>query len=86
MREKLVAVGDDCGIEDDSGERDFEMISLVRAWRSTTVARTPRALALRATTESLTPGQIDFFSIEAPLAVRPKLRVTFVPQTVTGLP
>ena len=70
----------------DSGERDFEMISLVRAWRSTTVARTPRALALRATTESLTPGQIDFFSIEAPLAVRPKLRVTFVPQTVTGLP
>ena len=70
----------------DSGERDFEMISLVRAWRSTTIDKTPRALALRTTTESLTAGQIDFFSLEAPLAVRPRLRITYVPQTVTGLP
>jgi len=70
----------------DSGQRDFEMISLVRAWRSTTADKTPRALALRSTRESLTPGQIDFFSLEAPLAVRPKLRITYVPQTVTGLP
>jgi hypothetical protein len=70
----------------DSGQRDFEMISLVRAWRSTTPERTPRALALRSTTESLTGAQIDFFSLEAPLAVRPRLRITYVPSTVTGLP
>jgi hypothetical protein len=70
----------------DSGTRSFELINLVRAWRSTTAERTPRALALRATTESLTAGQIDFFSIEAPVSVRPKLRLTYLPQQAAGLP
>jgi hypothetical protein len=70
----------------DSGTRSFEMINLVRAWRSTTADRTPRALALRTTTESLTGGQIDFFSIEAPVTVRPKLRLTYLPQQANGLP
>jgi hypothetical protein len=70
----------------DSGTRSFEMINLVRAWRSTTADRTPRALALRTTTESLTGGQIDFFSIEAPITVRPKLRLTYLPQQASGLP
>ena len=69
----------------DSGERSLEVISVVRDWRSTTVDRTPRALALRATTEGLTGGQIDFFSIEAPLAVRPKLRLTYLPQQAGGI-
>jgi hypothetical protein len=70
----------------DSGTRSFELINFVRAWRSTTAERTPRALALRVTTESLTAGQIDFFSIEAPVTVRPKLRLTYLPQQTGGLP
>ena len=70
----------------DSGTRSFELINFVRAWRSTTAERTPRALALRVTTESLTAGQIDFFSIEAPVTVRPKLRLTYLPQQAGGLP
>jgi hypothetical protein len=70
----------------DSGTRSLELISLVRAWRTTSPDRTPRALALRTTTESLTGGQLDFFSMEAPVAVRPRLRLTYLPQQVGGLP
>ena len=70
----------------DSGVRSLEVINAVRAWRSTAADRTSRALALRSTTESLTGGQIDFFSIEAPVGVRPKLRLTYLPPQAGGLP
>jgi hypothetical protein len=70
----------------DSGVRSIEVINAVRAWRSTAVERTSRALALSATTEGLTGRQIDFFSIEAPVSVRPKLRLTYLPPRVGGLP
>ncbi len=70
----------------DSGLRSFEVVGLVRTWRGTTTALSPRELALRSITEASTPGQIDFFSSEAPAAVRPRLRITYVPQTSFGLP
>lgn len=70
----------------DSGLRSFEMIGLVRAWRSTSVDRTPRAFALRSATEGHLARQIDFFSNEAAVAVRPRLRLTYLPRQPDGLP
>jgi hypothetical protein len=70
----------------DSGLREFEMIRLVRAWRSTSPERTPRAFALKTETEGHLARQADFFSTEAPLAVRPRLRITYLPRPPVGLP
>jgi hypothetical protein len=70
----------------DSGVRSFEMIGLVRAWRATTVDRTPRAFALRAATEGHLARQVDFFSNEASVDVRPRLRLTYLPRQPDGLP
>lgn len=70
----------------DSGVHSFEMIGLVRAWRSTSVSRTPRALALRAATEGHLARQIDFFSSKAAASVRPRLKLTYLPRQPDGLP
>jgi hypothetical protein len=70
----------------DSGARTFEMIDAIRRWRFTTQGRTPRALALRATQEGTSGWQVDFYSHRAPVAVRPRLRVTYVPLIKQGLP
>jgi hypothetical protein len=70
----------------DSGARTFEMIQAMRRWRFTTAARTPRALALRATQEGESGWQADFYSHRAPLSVRPRLRVTYVPLIKQTLP
>jgi hypothetical protein len=37
-------------------------------------------------TEGQRPAQIDFFSSRAPAALRPRLRITFVPAINYGLP
>jgi hypothetical protein len=70
----------------DSGVRSFELVGLVRTWRGTTTAVSPRSIALLSAAEGQLPGEIDFFSTRAPLAVRPRLRITYVPQTSYGLP
>jgi len=70
----------------DSGARSFELIESLRRWRFTTAARTPRAIALLATREGISGWQVDFYSRTAPLSVRPRLRVTYIPQPKAGLP
>jgi hypothetical protein len=70
----------------DSGVRAMELIQIVRSWRGTSAALTPRAVAIRALTEGSTPWQVDFFSREAPLAVRPRLVITYVPQPLPRVP
>lgn len=70
----------------DSGTHTFEIIEIVRSWRGTTAERTPRALALRATTEGISPWQADFYASEAPAAVRPRLVITYVPQPAPRIP
>lgn len=70
----------------DSGARNFEIIEIVRSWRGTTAERTPRAIALRSTTEGAAPWQVDFYSNEAPAAVRPRLVITYVPQPAPRIP
>jgi hypothetical protein len=70
----------------DSGLRSLEIINVVRAWRFVGTARTPRALVLRVPEEGLRAGEVNFFSIDAPEAVRPRLRLTYVPRRGFGLP
>lgn len=70
----------------DSGVRSFEIINVVRCWRATTVEKTPRALAFLSLREGDLARQIDFFSLEAPIGVRPRLHLTYVPKIEAGLP
>jgi hypothetical protein len=70
----------------DSGERSLEIVNIVRAWRVVGTARTPRALVIRAAEEGLLAGELNFFSSKGPDAVRPRLRLTYVPRRGFGLP
>jgi hypothetical protein len=70
----------------DSGSRTFEMIDALRRWRFTDPVKTPRTIALRAAPEGASGWQVDFFSRTAPLAVRPRLRVTYIPAPKPGVP
>jgi hypothetical protein len=70
----------------DSGVVAFEIVGLVRTWRGQSTTISPRSVALRSAVEGQLPGEIDFFSTKAPASVRPRLRITYVPQINYGLP
>jgi hypothetical protein len=70
----------------DSGVRSFEIVGLVRTWRGQSTTISPRSVALRSGAEGQLPGEIDFFSTRAPVGVRPRLRITYIPKTNYGLP
>ena len=70
----------------DSGVRSFEIVGLVRTWHGATTSVSPRAIGLLSAVEGQLPGEIDFFSTRAPVGLRPRLRITYVPQTSYGLP
>lgn len=70
----------------DSGVRSFEMVGLVRTWHGNPTTTSPRAIALRSGVEASAPAQVDFFSTKAAVALRPRLRITYVPQTSFGIP
>jgi hypothetical protein len=70
----------------DSGLRSFEIVGLVRTWKGQATTVSPRAIALRSGAEGQLPGEFDFFSTRAPDAVRPRLRITYVTKSSSGLP
>ena len=70
----------------DSGQRVFEMVGLVRTWHLQATTVSPRSIALRSGAEGQLPGEIDFVSTRGPVALRPRLRITYVPQTSFGIP
>jgi hypothetical protein len=64
-----------------------EIVQLVRAWRSVGADRTTRAIVLSAPQEGSTPGELNFYSSDAPDPdVRPRLRLTYVPRRGFGIP
>lgn len=69
----------------DSQVVPFEIIDLVRSWRGTTAAKTPRAIALRATREGASGWLADFWSSEAAESLRPRLRIYYVPRKPQGI-
>ena len=68
-------------------KRTVEIVQLVRAWRSVGADRTTRAIVLSALQEGTSPGELDFYSSDAPDAdLRPRLRLTYVPRRGFGIP
>lgn len=71
----------------DSGLVEFEVADLVRQWRSAGVDSTLRSLVLRTPTEQTNSAELRFASRRtANAALRPRLRLIYVPRTTTGLP
>jgi len=70
----------------DTGVKAFEIVGLVRAWHMQPATVVPRTVALRSGAEGQLPAQFDFFSTRAIAALRPRLRITYVPQTSFGVP
>jgi hypothetical protein len=70
----------------DSGVRSFEIAGLAKTWRAQALTSSPRSVALRSSQEAQLAAEIDFFSTKGPVSVRPRLRITYVPQTNFGLP
>jgi hypothetical protein len=70
----------------DSGVVSLEIVKLLRAWKGQDVKKTPRLAALYLSTESSRIASFDFFSIEAPPALRPRVRITYITRVNTGQP
>lgn len=70
----------------DSGLRSIELVNLVRTWKSVGTANSSRSIVLRTPQEGTSPAELSFFSMEGPVAVRPKLRLTYVPRRGFGIP
>ena len=69
----------------DSGTVQLSVVSLIRSYRSLP-ASTTRALSIRSPLEGAQPAELRFFSAAAPAAVRPRLRLTYIPRTSFGVP
>ena len=70
----------------DSGAVNIEMVNAVRTWALPLASTAQKALVLRTPEEAIDPRQFAFFSIEAPPALRPRLRVSYSPRTSFGVP
>jgi hypothetical protein len=70
----------------DAGQRSIELVNLFRVWRNAGSANSIRAIVIRAAQEASSAGEIDFVSMEGAEALRPRLRLTYVPRRGFGLP
>jgi hypothetical protein len=71
----------------DSGVRSLEMNALMRVWRAdTTISAPQRAIVLLQREEGLHGAEVRFFNARAPAAVRPRLRVSYIPRVNFGVP
>jgi hypothetical protein len=68
-----------------SGLREIPVVQLFAGWRVLPAA-TQRALVLRADAEGTQAAEVRFYSREAPAALRPRLRLSYIPRTNFGLP
>ncbi|MFO0074111.1 MAG: hypothetical protein ACK55A_18775 [Gemmatimonas sp.] len=69
----------------DSGVRSLNVLGLARSWRLQ-APTVPRGLALRIALEGAQPAELRFFSRTAAPALRPKLRITYLPKSEFVLP
>lgn len=69
----------------DSGERTVNLLALTRTWRNLPLD-VPRAVAFRIDGEGAQPAEVRFHSIEAAPALRPRLRLTYLPRAEFALP
>jgi len=66
--------------------RRIEIVNLVRAWRVVGAEKATRAIVLTVPQEGSSPGELNFYSSDAPADVRPRLRLTYVPRRGFGIP
>ena len=69
----------------DSGAKMLNVLGVVRNWAALP-ATVYRALILRSSHEGSEPAEARFFSIEAPLSLRPRIRITYLPRVDRALP
>ncbi len=87
----LAAAGSFAGVDSTAllpsaaGVRVVNVLTLARTWR-TLPANVPRAIAFRIGLEGAQPAELRFFSSEAPAALRPRLRITYLPRSEFVLP
>ena len=89
----LIAAGSLLGLDSikavpsSADARTVEVVSLVRAWQTQDPERVPHALVLRTAIEGYQPVEVRFHSSEAAdPALRPRLRLIYIPRTNPGLP
>lgn len=70
----------------DSGARQIDIAPIVRIWLSAGDTLFTRAIVLRGAREGISAADAWFFSVEAPAAVRPRLRISYTPVNPFGLP
>jgi hypothetical protein len=70
----------------DSGDVSLEVIGLIQVWRLVDAEQSSRALVLRLPTEGTYQDELYFYSTEAAAALRPRLRIVYVPRVGFGLP
>jgi hypothetical protein len=70
----------------DSGQRSIEIVNALLRWAFFTEQKAQRAVVLTASLEGALPGEVIFFSTEAPAGVRPRLRVSYSPRTNFAVP
>lgn len=69
-----------------SGVVTLDVAGILQFWRASGESALQRAIVLRAHGESSLPTEFRFYSSEAAPALRPRLRITYVPGSVVGLP
>jgi hypothetical protein len=67
-----------------SGEIRFDIGAFARSWTTDSRMELPPAIVLHVGLEGKTMHEMHFYSSTAPLALRPRLRVTFVPRLQIG--
>lgn len=89
----LIAAGSLLGLDSikvvpsGSAVRTLEVVPLLRAWQRQDPERVPHALVLRTNIEGYEAREVRFHSSEAAdPALRPRLRLIYIPRTNQGLP
>jgi hypothetical protein len=72
----------------DSGVRTLEINSLLTVWKTQagTAEAPQRAIVLLQTEEGLHGAEVRFFNARSAAAVRPRLRVSYIPRVTFGVP
>ncbi len=87
----LAAAGSFAGVDSTllvpsaSGVRAVNVLALARTWK-TLPSNVPRAIAFKIGLEGAQPAELRFYSSKAPVALRPRLRITYLPRSEFALP
>lgn len=73
-------------VSSDSGLKSIEIVNALLRWGFFTEQKAQRAVVLAASLEGALPGEIIFYSTEAPVGLRPRLRVSYSPRTNFAVP